>query len=89
MTKEKIGFIGVGLMGHGMAGNLANKGWPLTVMAHRSRDAVEDLKSRGASEAATPRELAEQSDIVILCVTDWQRRASPCSLSTARPPTRL
>jgi len=69
MMKERIGFIGVGLMGHGMAGNLVDKGWPLTVVAHRRRDAVEDLKSRGASEAATPRELAEQSDIVILCVT--------------------
>ena len=69
MTKEKIGFIGVGLMGHGMAGNLIDKGWPLTVMAHKRRDAVEDLKTRGAREAATPRELAEQSDIVILCVT--------------------
>lgn len=69
MTKEKIGFIGVGLMGYGMAGNLIDKGWPLTVMAHKRRDAVEDLKTRGAREAATPRELAEQSDIVILCVT--------------------
>jgi len=69
MTKERIGFIGVGLMGHGMAGNLVDKGWPLIVMAHRNRNAVEDLKKRGATEAATPRKLAEQSDIVVLCVT--------------------
>jgi 3-hydroxyisobutyrate dehydrogenase-like beta-hydroxyacid dehydrogenase len=68
MTKERIGFIGVGLMGHGMAGNLVDKGWLLTVMAHRSRDAVDNLKRRGATEAATPRELAGQSDLVILCV---------------------
>jgi 3-hydroxyisobutyrate dehydrogenase-like beta-hydroxyacid dehydrogenase len=69
VVKERIGFIGVGLMGHGMAGNVVDKGWPLTVMGHRNREPVEDLKARGAAEARTPKELAEQSDIVILCVT--------------------
>lgn len=69
MAKERIGFIGVGLMGHGMAGNIVDKGWPLTVMGRRNREPVEDLKARGAAEARTPKELAEQSDIVILCVT--------------------
>jgi 3-hydroxyisobutyrate dehydrogenase-like beta-hydroxyacid dehydrogenase len=69
VAKERIGFIGVGLMGHGMAGNIVDKGWPLTVMGHRNREPVEDLKARGAAEARTPKELAEQSDIVILCVT--------------------
>ncbi|MDF2812777.1 MAG: garR1 [Microvirga sp.] len=67
--KERIGFIGVGLMGHGMAGNIVAKGWPLTVMAHRNRAPVEDLKTRGAAEAANPRGVAERSDIVVLCVT--------------------
>jgi 3-hydroxyisobutyrate dehydrogenase-like beta-hydroxyacid dehydrogenase len=69
VVKERVGFIGVGLMGHGMAGNIVDKGWPLTVMGHRNREPVEDLKARGAAEARTPKELAEQSDIVILCVT--------------------
>ena len=36
MTKEKIGFVGVGLMGHGMAANIVGKGWPLTVLGHRT-----------------------------------------------------
>ena len=67
--KEKIGFIGVGLMGHGMAKNLVEKGWPLTVLGHRKREAVEDLKQRGAKEAGSPRELAESCDVVVLCVT--------------------
>jgi 3-hydroxyisobutyrate dehydrogenase-like beta-hydroxyacid dehydrogenase len=67
--KEKIGFIGLGAMGSGMAANLLAKGWPLTVMAHRKREAIEQLKSLGASEAATPKELAEASDVVIFCVT--------------------
>jgi 3-hydroxyisobutyrate dehydrogenase-like beta-hydroxyacid dehydrogenase len=69
MTKEKIGFVGVGLMGHGMASNIVGKGWPLTVLGHRNRAPVEDLVKRGASEARTARQLAEACDIVFLCVT--------------------
>jgi 3-hydroxyisobutyrate dehydrogenase-like beta-hydroxyacid dehydrogenase len=69
MSKERIGFIGVGLMGHGMAKNIVEKGWPLTVLGHRNRAPVEDLKARGAAEAVSPRALAEKSDIVLLCVT--------------------
>jgi len=69
MSKERIGFAGVGLMGHGMASNILAKGWPLTVLAHRKRDNIDDLVSKGAAEAATPRALAEKTDIVVLCVT--------------------
>lgn len=69
MSKERIGFIGVGLMGHGMAANLLAKGWPLTVLAHHRRAPVDDLVARGASEAATPLALAGMSDIVLICVT--------------------
>lgn len=69
MAKERIGFIGLGLMGVGMATNLARKGWPLTVMAHRKRDGVDALIKLGAAEAATPKTVAEASDIVVLCVT--------------------
>jgi 3-hydroxyisobutyrate dehydrogenase-like beta-hydroxyacid dehydrogenase len=69
MSKEKIGFVGVGLMGRGMASNIVGKGWPLTVLAHRNREPVEDLKKRGATEARNARELAENCDIVFLCVT--------------------
>jgi 3-hydroxyisobutyrate dehydrogenase-like beta-hydroxyacid dehydrogenase len=69
MAKERIGFIGVGLMGHGMAKNLVEKGHPLTVLGHKNRVPIEDLKKRGASEAKTPKELAETCDVVILCVT--------------------
>ncbi|MET0428590.1 MAG: NAD(P)-dependent oxidoreductase [Microvirga sp.] len=67
--KDRIGFIGVGLMGHGMAANILAKGWPLTVMAHRNRAPVDDLVSRGAREAQSPREVALESDVVVLCVT--------------------
>ena len=40
---ERIGFVGAGLMGHGMAHNLVAKGFPLAVVAHRRREAVDDL----------------------------------------------
>lgn len=69
MTKERIGFVGVGLMGHGMAKNIAEKGYALTVLGHRNRAPVEDLLARGAKEAKSARELAEASDIVFICVT--------------------
>ncbi|WGF88874.1 NAD(P)-dependent oxidoreductase [Marinivivus vitaminiproducens] len=69
MNQPRIGFIGVGLMGYGMARNLIEKGFPLTVMANRNRKPVEDLVGRGAKEAATPRDLAANVDVVILCVT--------------------
>lgn len=66
---ETIGFIGVGLMGHGMAKNIAEKGYALTIMGHRNRAPVDDLVRRGAVEAKSPRELAERSSIIFLCVT--------------------
>jgi len=67
MTK-RIGFIGAGLMGHGMARNLVEKGYPLCVLGHRNRAPIEDLLARGATEASSPAALARDSDIVILCV---------------------
>ena len=70
MSALRVGFIGVGLMGHGMAKNLVEKGFPLTVLGNRNRAPVEDLLSRGAREAKSPAELAGNSDVIILCVTD-------------------
>lgn len=67
--KERIGFIGLGLMGSGMAANLVRKGWSLTAVAHRKRESIEALIREGAREAKTPRALAAESDVVILCVT--------------------
>jgi hypothetical protein len=68
-VKESIGFIGVGFMGQGMAECILAAGFPLTVMGHRNRQPVEELKARGAAEAATPKELAERANIIFLCVT--------------------
>src|SRR5262249_25164584 len=69
MTKQSVGLIGVGLMGHGIGKNIVTKGYPLTVLAHRNRAPVEDLIAKGAKEAKSARELAQASDVVILCVT--------------------
>ena len=69
MAKEKIGFVGVGLMGHGMAKNIVEKGHPLTILGHKNRAPVEDLLKRGAVEARSARELAEKSEVIFLCVT--------------------
>ena len=69
MITEKIGFIGVGLMGHGMAKNIVAAGYPTTILAHRNRAPVDDLLARGATEAKSAKALAEASDIVFLCVT--------------------
>ncbi len=67
--KERIGFVGVGLMGHGMAKNILAKGWPLQVIANRNRVPVDDLVSKGASEAKSYAEMAGSCDIIFLCVT--------------------
>lgn len=66
---QRIGFIGVGMMGHGMIKNLLEKGYDVVAMAHRNRAQLEDLIVRGATEAATPKAIAEASDVIILCVT--------------------
>jgi 3-hydroxyisobutyrate dehydrogenase-like beta-hydroxyacid dehydrogenase len=68
-TKPRIGFIGLGLMGHGMAKNLVTKGFPLTVRVHRNRQPLADLLAAGATEVATNADVARRSDIVFLCVT--------------------
>src|SRR5947209_542922 len=67
--KPRIGFVGLGLMGHGIAKNLVAKGFPLTVRLHRNRKPAADILAAGAKEVATYAELARVSDVVILCVT--------------------
>ena len=69
MTKPVIGFIGLGLMGGNMVENLQTRGFEVVVMG-RKREALDAVLARGrATEVGTPREVAEASDIVMLCVT--------------------
>lgn len=66
---ERIGFIGLGVMGRPMAGHLLAKRYPLTVHS-RSRGPVEALVAAGAREAPTPADVARQSDVIITMLPD-------------------
>jgi len=66
---ERIGFLGVGLMGHGMAKNLLEKGHAVSILGHRNRAPVESLVAKGAVETLDPKTLAQNSDILFICVT--------------------
>lgn len=86
----RIGFMGVGFMGHGAARNILEKGYPLTVLGHRNRQPVEDLLARGASEATDPADLAQRCDVVFLCLPSAEHVeqalcGSPGLLQQARP----
>ncbi|BDB99638.1 NAD(P)-dependent oxidoreductase [Saccharolobus caldissimus] len=63
----KVGFIGLGIMGFPMASNLIKAGYDLTVY-NRTIEKAEKLK--GAKVARSPKEVAENSDVVISMVTD-------------------
>ena len=67
---KRIGFVGVGVMGHGMASRLLDAGYEVVVIAHRNRGPVDDLVAKGAREAASYDALAADCGIVILCVSD-------------------
>jgi len=64
-----IGFIGLGLMGHGMASRLQQAGHQLTVIAHRNRAPINDLVGKGAREAPALADVVRGQDAVFLCVT--------------------
>ena len=67
--KETVGFIGLGIMGAPMAENLLRAGYPL-IVHNRSRGPVEKLAAVGARPAVSPREVAEQSDVMITMLPD-------------------
>jgi 3-hydroxyisobutyrate dehydrogenase-like beta-hydroxyacid dehydrogenase len=65
---RRIGFVGAGLMGHGMARNLLAKGHQVELVAHRRRQAADDLLARGATEAPSPAAMASRTELAILCL---------------------
>jgi 2-hydroxy-3-oxopropionate reductase len=67
--KERIGFIGLGIMGKPMARNLMKAGFSLTVF-NRSKESVKELEAEGAKAARSVQEVGEQSDIVITMLPD-------------------
>ena len=66
---ERIGFIGLGIMGKPMARNLLKAGYPL-IVHNRSQAAVSELAAEGATKTDSPKEVAEQSDIIITMLPD-------------------
>ena len=66
---ERIGFIGLGIMGRGMAHNLLKAGFEVGVW-NRTATRMEPLVAAGATTAASPAELAAKNDIIITCVSD-------------------
>lgn len=64
-----LGFIGLGMMGHGMATNLLKQGHALRLIAHRQRANIEDLLARGATEVSSRAAMCQGATAVILCVT--------------------
>ncbi len=66
---ERVGFIGLGIMGGGMARNLLKHGFALAVW-NRSAEKMTPIVEAGASAGESPADVAAQSDIVITCVSD-------------------
>ncbi len=69
MSNPTIGFIGLGLMGAAMVGRLQDMGHEgIRVLGNRDRSGIDAAIARGAIEPANAREVAEQSDIIMLCM---------------------
>jgi len=69
MTQPTVGFIGLGIMGRGMARNIANAGFPLFVY-NRTASRMAELADTGAKPTTSPADVARHCDIIITCVSD-------------------
>ncbi|KQM68816.1 NAD(P)-dependent oxidoreductase [Xylophilus sp. Leaf220] len=67
--KPAIAMVGIGLMGHGIARNLARHGYPLTVLEHAGNQPLDELKAAGVATASDAATLAATAQVVVLCVT--------------------
>jgi len=66
---ERIGFIGLGIMGRGMANNLLKAGFTLTVW-NRTASRMDAFVEAGAKAGSSPADVAANSDIIVTCVSD-------------------
>jgi 3-hydroxyisobutyrate dehydrogenase len=69
MQSTKIAFLGLGLMGSGMAARLLGAGYPLTVW-NRTRERARPLAERGATVADSPAQAAEGAEIIFSMLAD-------------------
>jgi 3-hydroxyisobutyrate dehydrogenase len=65
---SKVGFLGLGTMGKPMAANLLKNGFDLTVCPHANLAPASELEQKGAVVVKTPRQVAQNCDIVVLCL---------------------
>ncbi|MBT7565056.1 MAG: NAD(P)-dependent oxidoreductase [Porticoccaceae bacterium] len=88
-NKNKIGFIGAGIMGQGMVQNLLEAGHEVNVIAHRNRRIIEELVALGAKEMMSLFDMASCCNIFILCLPSSQAVMSVCDVlfSIALPKT--
>lgn len=70
--KLPVGFIGLGLMGHALAANTLRSGYPVTVLLRKdaARARCADLLAGGAAGVATPAEVLQTAQVVVICVSD-------------------
>ncbi|HEY7953393.1 MAG TPA: NAD(P)-dependent oxidoreductase [Solirubrobacteraceae bacterium] len=73
---ERIGFLGLGIMGSRMAANIHRAGYELTVWTHTEGKAARWAQEHGATAAQTPAEVAKKSEIVVSMVVDGAQVSS-------------
>jgi 3-hydroxyisobutyrate dehydrogenase-like beta-hydroxyacid dehydrogenase len=66
---KKIAYLGLGIMGRGMAANLLKAGYPVTVW-NRTAERCAPLVAQGAQQAASPAEAAAGADLIMYCLSD-------------------
>lgn len=66
---KRIGMVGIGLMGHGIAGNLLRHGHALTLLEHPGNQPLDALRAGGARAVPTLGEVAQAAEVIVLCVT--------------------
>jgi 3-hydroxyisobutyrate dehydrogenase-like beta-hydroxyacid dehydrogenase len=75
-TTERIGFLGLGIMGSRMAANVAKAGFPLAVWTHTPGKAERWAAEHGATAHRSPADVARVSDMVVSMVVDGEQVAS-------------
>ena len=70
MKENRIGFIGAGYMGYGMAHNLIKNNYNLSVICNKNRNPIDKLVAQGAKELKNYKDLCDISNIIIMCVTN-------------------
>jgi 3-hydroxyisobutyrate dehydrogenase len=74
--RERIGFLGLGMMGSRMAANIARAGFPLTVWTHTAGKAQRWAQEHGAQAADSPAQVAAHSDLIVSMVVDGAQVSS-------------